>query len=183
VEVNIMDKPLVLREELLVEGLRFNVVRRYYRKTSGDEFARDIVVFPEAVAVLPILGNHEVILLRQFRAPLNNIIIEAPAGVIDPGETPEEAARRELEEETGYYPGKLVWLGSYTPSPGYSSEVIHLYYAVNLEYRGARPEKYEVLEPFKIPLSEAVKMVYSGAINDMKTALLILLYCSRGGCA
>ncbi|ADV64410.1 NUDIX hydrolase [Desulfurococcus mucosus] len=178
-----MDKPQLLREELLLKGLRFNVIRRYYRKANGEEFARDVVAFPEAVAVLPVLDDGSVILLRQFRAPLNDTIIEAPAGVVDPGETPEEAAERELEEETGYHAGRLVRLGSFTPSPGYSSEVIHFYYATRLEYRGAKPERYEVLEPFKTMFQDALAMVHRGVISDMKTALLILLYdhALRGG--
>jgi len=171
-----MDKPVLTGEEALFKGLRFNVVRRYYRKQDGGEFARDVVVFPEAVAVLPVTGNVEVVLLRQFRAPLQDFIIEAPAGVVDPGESPEDAARRELEEETGYYPRILRKLGSFTPAPGYSSEVLHLYYAKDLEYRGIKPEKYEILEPFTLPLNEAIRMVYTGVIRDMKTALLILLY-------
>lgn len=171
-----MDKPLMTREEVLLEGLRFKVLRRYYEKSRGEIFARDVVVFPEAVAILPVLEGEVIVLLEQFRAPLNDTIIEAPAGVVDPGETPEEAARRELVEETGYYPRRLVKLGSFTPAPGYSSEVLHFYYASSLEYRGARPERYEVLKPFKIHFSEALRMVYSGELRDMKTALLILLY-------
>jgi ADP-ribose pyrophosphatase len=175
-------KPLLVGEELLFRGLRFSVVRRRYSKPgTGEIFERDVVVFPEAVAVLPLLGERRVVLLRQFRAPLNDYIIEVPAGVVDRGETPEETAKRELIEETGYHPRVLEKLGSFTPTPGYSSEVLHVYVARDLEYVGARPERYEVIEPLVVEFSEAYKMVLEGVIRDMKTALTILLYASRAG--
>jgi len=174
-------KPKLKNEVLLFKGLRFNVVRRVYEKDDGV-FERDVVVFPEAVVVLPFISPDEVVLIKQFRAPLNDYIIEAPAGVVDNGETPEETAERELVEEIGYRPGKLVKLGSFTPTPGYSTEILHFYYATNLEYVGARPEKYEVITPFKISFSKAYEMVLNNEIKDAKTALLILLYSAlRGG--
>jgi ADP-ribose pyrophosphatase len=175
-------KPLLVGEELLFRGLRFNVARRRYsRPDTGEIFERDVVVFPEAAAVLPLLGERRVVLLRQFRAPLNDYIIEVPAGVVNQGETPEETAKRELIEETGYHPRVLEKLGSFTPTPGYSSEVLHLYVARDLEYVGVRPERYEVIEPLVVEFSEAYKMVLEGVIRDMKTALTILLYASRAG--
>lgn len=170
-----MKIPRLIDEKELFRGLRFNVVRRKYVKDDGV-FERDIVVSPEAVVILPFITHDEILLIKQFRSPLNDFLIEAPAGVIDRGENPEETARRELVEETGYYPGRLVKLGSYTPSPGYSSEILHFYYAENLEYRGANPEKYEVIEPFRVEFDRAYEMVLNNEIKDAKTALIILLY-------
>lgn len=175
-----MNKPELVEERELFSGLRFSVVRRKYTKQDGT-FERDVVVFPEAVVVLPLITLDEVLLIRQFRAPLNDFIIEAPAGVIDKGETPDETAKRELVEEIGYYPRKLVNLGSYTPTPGYSTEILHFYCAEELEYVGARPEKYEVIEPVRLRFKAAYEMVLNNEITDMKTALVILLYAQKRG--
>lgn len=165
----------MIGEEELFRGLRFSVVRRSYGKQDGS-FERDVVVFPQAVVILPFLTNIDIILVKQFRASINDFIIEAPAGVVDEGETPDEAAERELIEEIGYLPGKLFKLGSFMPTPGYSTEILHFYYAVNLMYVGMKLEKYEVLEPIKIPFEIAYEMVLRNEIKDAKTALLLLLY-------
>jgi ADP-ribose pyrophosphatase len=175
-----LEKPQLIREDLVFSGLRFNVVRRRYIKPrSGEFFERDIVIFPQAVAILPFINAGDILLIRQFRASLNEYIVEVPAGVVDHGETPEETAKRELIEETGYLPRTLEKLGSFTPTPGYSSEVLHLYVARDLEYVGSRPERYEIIEPLIVKFSEAYKMVLEGVITDMKTALIILLYNSK----
>lgn len=174
-----MNKPSIVEERLLLKGLRFSVVRRKYVKPGNGIFERDVVLFPEAVVVLPVLPGEEVVLVRQFRAPFNDFVIEAPAGVVDPGERPEETAVRELVEETGYEPEKLVKLGSFTPAPGYSSEVLHFYVAFDLKPTKMKPEEYEVIEPIKLSFNEAYRMVVDNRIRDMKTALVILLYKQR----
>lgn len=171
-----MEKPSLVDEKLLLRGLRFSVVRRKYVRIGGGVFERDVVVFPQAVVVLPVLEDERLVLIRQFRAPFNDFLLEAPAGIVDANESPEDAARRELVEEAGYYPKKLLKLGSYTPAPGYSTEVLHFYVARDLEYVGARPEAYEIIEPIVLSLEEACKHVIEGKISDMKTALIILLY-------
>jgi ADP-ribose pyrophosphatase len=175
-----LNKPVLVEERELFKGLRFSVSRRRYAK-EGGLFERDVVVFPHAVVILPFISRGEVVLIKQFRAPFNDFIIEAPAGVVDSGESPEDTARRELVEEIGYYPRRLHKLGSFMPSPGYSTEILHFYTAEELEYVGARPEKYEVIEPLRITLEEAYKMVLENKIVDAKTALLILLYRSIQG--
>ena len=176
-----MQAPKLIEEVELFRGLRFSVVRRKYSKKRGEVFERDVVEFPNAVVVLPVVSKDEVVLIRQFRAPFNDFVIEAPAGVIDAGESPEEAARRELVEEIGYYPHKLVKLGAYIPAPGYSSEVLHFFYAEDLEYVGAKPEKYEVIESLRLPIARVYKMVLNNEIKDMKTSLLVLLYLGKVG--
>ncbi|QOR94369.1 NUDIX hydrolase [Thermosphaera chiliense] len=169
-------KPVKLSEELLFKGLRFQVVRRSYAKSEGEVFRRDVVLFPEAVVVLPFIDGERIILIKQFRPSIEDYIVEVPAGVIDSGETPEEAARRELEEEIGYIPGELTLLGEYYPTPGYSTEKMYFYLARNLRYVGAKPEKYEIIEPFTVTLKEAYSMVEENVLKDMKTVLALLLY-------
>lgn len=175
-----LEKPQLVEEIELFRGLRFGVTRRKYVR-HNDVFERDVVTFPHAVVILPLVAEDEALLIKQFRAPFNDFVIEAPAGVVDLGEDPWEAAKRELVEETGYLPRKLVKLGEFVPAPGYSAEVLHFFYAEDLEYVGARPEKYEVIEPLRIRLERAYEMILNNEIIDMKTSLLILLYIEKTG--
>lgn len=175
-----MSKPRLIDVVELFKGLRFSVVRKKYTRDSGF-FERDVVVFPEAVVVLPFIDSRNILLIKQYRSPLDEYVVEAPAGVVDPGEKPDETAERELIEETGYRPRRLHKLGSYIPTPGYSTEVLYFYYADGLEYVGIRPEKYEVIEPFVIGFNDAYRMVLNNEIVDMKTSLIILLYREKYG--
>ncbi|MCS7099475.1 MAG: NUDIX hydrolase [Sulfolobales archaeon] len=141
-----------------------------------------MVEFGQSVAVVPLVGG-DVILIRQFRAPVSAWVLEIPAGRVDPGESPEEAARRELVEEVGYYPRKLAKLGSVYMSPGYSDEVLHVYLAEELEYVGSSPEPGELIEVVRVKLAEAVSAVLGAGVADAKTllSLLLLRELSRGG--
>lgn len=174
-----MEAPRYVREELLFKGIRFSVSRAVYQKSDSEVFERDIVKFPEAVAVLPILPGRRVLLIKQFRAPLNRFILEIPAGVVEENESPEETAVRELEEEAGYRPMRLVKMGAFTPAPGYSTEILHIFYADELVKVEASPEKYEIIEPITVSLEEAYRWTLSNYITDMKTALAILLYVTK----
>ncbi len=170
-----LEKPEILSEENLFSGLRFSVVRRSYG-FRNRKFERDIVLFPPSVIILPVLSSDKFILIRQYRAPIDDFIYEAPAGVMEPGESPREAAKRELVEETGYLPNELIDVGKHYPVPGYSTEEMHLFIARDLEYVGMRPEPYEIIKPIVVSVDEAVDMVKRNEIRDLKTAYLILFY-------
>ncbi|MGC9181404.1 NUDIX hydrolase [Thermogladius sp.] len=172
--------PKVLEEQVLFRGLRFDVVRRHYAYGSR-RFARDVVVFPESSVVVPFVNDEEVIVIRQFRAPLGEYIVEVPAGVLDKGESPEEAARRELVEETGFYPRKLTRLATVYPVPGYSTEVMHVFEAEELEFKGAKPEPHELIEVVRVPFREVLVRVLRGEIRDAKTVIGVLLAGYRRG--
>lgn len=171
--------PILVSEEKIYVGRRFSVVKRTFVKDRDGSFTREIVLFPEAVVVLPFINREEIILIKQFRPTINDYIIEAPAGVVDQGENPDETARRELVEEIGYYPQNLVKIASFVPTPGYSTEILHFYIAKELEYRGAKPEEYELIEPFILSFETAYSMVLENKIRDMKTSLAILLVKNR----
>ncbi len=159
----------------LFKGLRFSVERRII---SIDErvVERDVVVFPDSVIILPVLKSDQIILIKQYRAAINDYIYEVPAGVVEPGESVRDAARRELIEETGYEPGELIEVGIYYPTPGYSTEKMHFFIARDLEYVGMRPEPYEVIKPYVTSINNALEMIKSNEIRDLKTTLLILYY-------
>lgn len=140
---------------------------------NGHRMIVDQVIFPNAVAVLPVIGK-DVVLIRQYRPVIDKYILEAPAGVIDKGENPEEAARRELKEETGYRATQLIPVGSGYVSPGYSTEKLYLFLAPDPEPGESSPEPHEIIRLVKIPLDEALKMIERGEIEDVKTILLLL---------
>ena len=140
---------------------------------NGHRMVIDKVVFPNAVAVLPVYSDGTVVLIRQYRPVIGRYILEAPAGVIDPGETPEEAARRELEEETGLRATRLIPVGKGYTSPGYSTEMLYLYVALDPEEGEKRPEEHEIVENQVFPLDTLVEMALRGEITDIKTIALI----------
>lgn len=158
-------------------GRRFSVEKRSY-KYSDSVFEREVVVFPESVVILPVLDDTHVVLIKQYRPSINKYIIEAPAGVVEPGESTRETAYRELIEETGYKSKELIEIGYYYVTPGYSTEKMHFFIARELEYIGVKPEKYEVIEPVVFELNEVINMIKSNAINDLKTTMIILYYMS-----
>ena len=165
----------VVKDVELFKGLRFNVIRRTL-EIDNRRVERDVVVFPESVIILPVLTSDRIILIKQYRAAINDYIYEVPAGVVEKGELPKDAARRELIEEIGYEPGELIPLGYYYPVPGYSTEKMHFFIARKLEYVGMRPEPYEVITPTVVNLSDALDMIKNNQIVDLKTATLILYY-------
>ena len=149
---------------------------------NGETFTRDIVRSPGAVAVVPIRyddqGEPQVILVKQFRAAFNAVIIEVPAGMRDvTGELPEETALRELIEETGFSSEKMELLHRFYPSTGMTDSVLHVYLATGLTEVGrhAHGPEEDHMEVFEIPLAHAVAMVVSGEIADAKSAIGLLL--------
>jgi len=168
--------PELIGEDVIYAGRRVTVTKRLLR-VREDVVVREVVRFGEAAAALPILPDGEVILIKQFRAPINGWILEVPAGVVEPGESPEEAIKRELIEEIGYEAGFLKKLFSIHTTPGYSDEVLHIYVAGDLKYVGARPERYEVIETvvFK-DVDEALNAVLSEPVADAKTLLALLAF-------
>ncbi len=132
-----------------------------------------IVRHPGGVGVLPLHVDGTVTLIRQLRPAVDGMLLEIPAGRLDPGEKPEICGARELAEETGLVAGKLDKLGTMHSSPGVFDEVIHLYLATDLEQRESYQEHYEDIETTRMPLEEALAMASSGSITDSKTNLAL----------
>jgi ADP-ribose pyrophosphatase len=133
-----------------------------------------IVRHPGGVGVLPLHADGSVTLIRQLRPAIDRILLEIPAGRLDPGEEPALCGARELLEETGLVAGKLESLGIMHSSPGVFDEVIHLFLATGLVQGEADPEHYEDIETVRMPLSEAVRLATEGVITDSKTSLALL---------
>jgi len=163
----------VLKEEVLCRGKRITLTRREYI-FKDTVFAKDVVRFGQAVAIVPIVGS-EVILIKQFRPSLNKWILEVPAGRVEVGEVLEDTARRELIEEVGYNAKTLIKLVSIYPAPGYSDEVLHIFLAKDLTYVGSRPEVGELIEVVKVELDRALEVILSDEVVDAKTLISLLI--------
>ena len=141
---------------------------------NGKEAVREIVRHPGAVCVVPVTDDGQVIMVRQFRYPFNSIMLEIPAGKLEPGENPEDAVRRELEEESGAVAGKIQHIGELYTTVAILDEKIQIYLATELEFIDSHPDEDEFVEVTKIPLNQLVDMVMSGEIKDAKTQIAIL---------
>ena len=169
-----MSNPEILSKNIRCEGKRVKLYN--LRVRWGDTyFERDLVSFGESVAIVPLTSSQEIILLKQWRSAVMDWVTEIPAGRVEPNESPEEAALRELKEETGYGAGKLLKLASVRVSPGYSDELMHLYLALELREGNASPEEGEIITIIKKPLHRVIDEILSGRINDLKTVAGILL--------
>lgn len=161
--------------ELLVKGVLLTAYRDTVTLPDGEESVREWIQHPGASAVVPLFEDGTTILLRQFRYAPGREFVEVPAGKIDkPGEDPSEVAVRELEEEAGYTATTLTPLGKTYPCIGYSDEVIYLFLAEGLTEAAAETEHDEFVEPFRLPLSDAVAMAQRGEILDAKSAIALL---------
>lgn len=140
---------------------------------SGKEVEREVLRHPGAAVVLPVTRNRNVVLIRQYRYAADEFLLEVPAGTIDPGEEPVETARRELVEETGYFPHRLEKLAEFFPSPGVLEELMHLFAATELELREASPEEDESLELVQLPWDEALALEVGREVRDAKTIIAL----------
>ena len=121
-----------------------------------------------AAAIIPVTADGKVLFVKQYRYPVGEALLEIPAGKMDPGETPDACAARELEEETGYR-GTLKKLGYVYTTPGFCNETIHLYLATDLVHTAQHLDEGEFLDVLPIPLDEVWDMIRKGQIYDAKT--------------
>ena len=141
---------------------------------DGTLAKREIVAHNGGVAIIGLTENNEVLMVRQFRAPYKETIYEIPAGKLEKGEDPYEAAVREFGEECGCKAKVFKYIGELYPTPGYCGEIIRLYYAADLEYGEQHLDEDENLDVYKIPLEEAFERCMSGEFKDAKTQIKIM---------
>lgn len=173
-----------LREERIdgeevFDGKLLHVRRDRVRLPDGAEATREFIVHPGAVLVVPVLDDGRFVVERQFRYPLQRVFLEFPAGKIDPGETPEATALREMIEETGYEAGRLTPLAVLHPVVSYSTEAIHCFVADGLRHVGAQLDHGEFIEIVTPTLAQMLAALDRGEITDAKTVAALLLFARR----
>ncbi len=143
---------------------------------NGNVTVRETVVRGHAVGIIPVDENGNIIFVRQYRHAARDFILEIPAGMIEKGEEPIEAAKRELEEETGYKCETPYFISDSYMAIGICTEKVYLYIAENLEKGAPNPDPDEFIELERHSVNEAVEMIFSGKIHDIKTMAAILAY-------
>lgn len=149
-------------------------------KANGKKTIREVVEHSDCVAVVVLDDKDNVLLVRQFRKPVDKLLLEVPAGGIDPGEQPIDCVRRELQEEIGYLPQKIDKLGGFYAAPGYCTEYLHLYFATKLTPSRLEAEDSDSIELVRVPLSRVPDMIASGEISDGKSVAGLLRAISLG---
>ena len=178
-----MDEDLVeqkISSRDVYSGKLLHVKCDQVRLPNGREASREWIQHPGAAAVLPVLPDGRIVLVRQYRYPIQTVTLEIPAGKMDvPGEDPLGCARRELQEETGYTAATFTALITLATTVGFSDERIHLFLARGLTAGEASPDEDEFIHVVRVPLAEAVQMVQSGQIVDAKSVTAILLWSAQ----
>lgn len=159
----------------LYNGKIFNVALEKVTLPNGVTKDREVVRHPGAAAMVPLLDDGNVVLVKQYRHAVNNYLWEIPAGTLEPDEEPMACAERELVEETGYEATNFDKLTEILPAPGYTDEHIHIFLATGLTLAEQRLEDDEVLTVQPTPFDKAIEMIKTGEIQDAKTIVGLLL--------
>jgi ADP-ribose pyrophosphatase len=149
------------------------------KKPNGATTTRDVVEHADCIAVVAIDDENQVLLVRQFRYPVDASLLEIPAGGIEPGEDALDSVRRELQEEIGYLPGKVQKLGGFYSIPGYGTEYLYIYAAWDLKPSRLIGEDTDEIEVVRVPLQQIPELIFSGRLCDAKSIAALLMYMAR----
>jgi ADP-ribose pyrophosphatase len=169
-----------IQNELLYDGRVVHLYRETVELPDGTTATREVVRHIGAVAILPFDADGKLIMVRQFRLPARQALLEIPAGTLEPDEAPEACAIRECQEEIGYKPGHIQRIGSVFLAPGYSTEHLHFFVARDLIESRLAHDADEFLEVERYSLDEVQGMIASGAICDAKTLSGLMIYRALG---
>ncbi len=172
-----MEKFKKLDKDLKFKGYKIDVVKQRLLTPENKEVLWDIVEHPGASAVIPVMDDGRIIMVKQYRATCDDLVLEIPAGVLDfDDEEPIECAKRELREETGFESEDVKFLYNFYSSIGIFTEVIHVFVANNLKPSKQDLDENEIIELYKYTLDELIDMIFNGEIIDNKTISAILMY-------
>jgi ADP-ribose pyrophosphatase len=164
-----IDKAIGNQATLIRKGRVFDFYAENITLPNGVSVDMDIIRHPGAAAIVPVMDDGSVLLLKQYRHAVGGFIWEIPAGTVGPGEAPRQCAERELIEETGFAAGHFERLAEITPLPAYSDERIHLFLATDLTRASQNLDEDELLDVHRVELHVAKKMIADGDIQDAKT--------------
>jgi len=165
-----------LSSQLIFEGRAVKLRVDTVEMPGGRKTTREIVEHGECVAVVAVDAEGNVVLVSQFRKPVEKELLEIPAGGIEPGEDPVAAVRRELREEIGYLPGKVDRLGGFYSAPGFCTEYLYLYLATDLVPSQLYAEDTEDIRLVRVPVSQITGLITSGTICDAKSIAGLLTF-------
>lgn len=157
----------------IFSGRVIDLVVKDVELPNGKTSKREIINHPGAVAVIAITEDKKLLLINQFRKPLEKTIVEIPAGKLEKDEDPLDCANRELEEETGYKAVKLEFISSFYTSPGFANEIIYLYFTDKIELGEINRDEDEFIDVIEATLLEAEMMIKDQIIHDAKTIFAI----------
>jgi ADP-ribose pyrophosphatase len=160
---------------VVFEGRILTVRVDTVRLPNGRETTREIAEHSPSVCIVPIDDRGNVVLVRQFRKPVERDLLEVPAGGIEEGEVSDEAVQRELQEEIGYTAGKLRHLSSFWLAPGWCTENMHAYLATDLTPSSLQADDDEFISVVRVPLTDAMKLISEGQVQDAKSIAALLL--------
>ena len=163
-----------IKSETVFKGVIVDVRSDVAELSTGKHVFREVVVHPGGVGIVPLTDDGKIILVRQYRYPMSEELLEIPAGKLDKGEDPLECAGRELSEETGCTATELVSLGEIYPSPGFCREVLHLYLALGLKQGEMHLDEDEFLSVEAVCIERLLEKVMKNEISDAKTIIGIL---------
>ena len=167
----------VIKSENIFNGVVFDVKVDYIKYDSGNDGRREVVHHNGGAVVLPVTSENKLVLIKQYRYPLDEVMIEAPAGKLEPDEDPLLCATRELTEETGYTAEEVIPLGKISTSPGFCDEILYLYLAKGLTLGKHNREEGEYgMEVFEYSINEVDELIKTGKIIDSKTIAAIYHY-------
>ena len=165
-----------LSSQLIYDGRAVKLRVDTVEMPGGRQTTREIVEHSDCIAIIAIDTDNNVLLVKQFRKPVEEELLEIPAGGIDLGEDPETTVRRELREETGYLPQKVKRLGGFYSAPGYCSEYLYLYLATDLIPSQLYAEDTEEISLVRVPIAQIPGLITSGRICDAKSVAGLLTY-------
>ena len=168
-----------LSSQLIYNGRAVRLRIDTVQTTSGRETTREIVEHSDCVAIVAIDEKDNVLLINQYRKPVEKELLEIPAGGMEPGEDPVATVRRELREETGYLPRKVERLGGFYSTPGYCTEYLYLYLATDLTLSPLHAEDTESISLVRVPVSQISDLITSGSICDAKSIAGLLTFLER----
>jgi ADP-ribose pyrophosphatase len=165
----------IVSSKYLFEGKAVKLRIDTVELPDGRQTTREVVEHADCIAAIPVDAEGNVILVRQFREGIKQVLLEIPAGGIDDGETPEDAVRRELQEEIGLYPHHVERIGGFFSTPGYCKEYLHIYLAADLERKKLTAEDTDYIEVVRVPMPDIPELIASGEICDAKSIAALLM--------